>query len=800
MIKSLIAVVPAVFIFYLSYSLPLLISLSLFWQVALPLIVISVCIITGSDYLKSGYLSFKALFQKLIHQYKNKNKDDFFSCLNMNSLIAVSIVSSIVYAIFLGFSAPLVIYTAPLFTIAALKLSQWLKTVITAQVNKSGYDKLTKLQQKYEKAIKRAGVIEAGFEVDIEPNDIIPVDGFLLSGTAKISEGTFTTGESSKVIAKIEGERVYAGTYNIGSETIKIRAACKGTESANLKLIKSVIEQKNKPKFSKMTDKIAAIFIPVVFAIAALALTIWTALSGFSFGFTVMMDIIFAACPCALFMSGNLPFSILKAILFKKSIIIHDDSIIETLPTYDTIVFDKTGTLTQIEVAEINWQDILLPDQKLILAYVNLAERKRLQTRPADHFASAIVRSKILKLPSDEAKSVSDLDVKTKEYEHGLIINSKSSSFNKIYIGSAIFMADNGFTVPDSQSKYPDKSFTTEIYIALESSDTKTLAATIKFKQELRSDAKKTIDALKKAGIEIHMLTGDNKESAIAIANALDIKTVQANCTSKARYIRRLIKKYKKKVLVVGDGWNDKEAAGLANAGSVAMGLHSDMSSIFKVTIDKLSDLLKLKAIFKSAQKVQKQVFVFSVLYNLCAVFLAAVIFPISGMVTMMGCFGICMAFSSLIALAWTCVVIPLVSKYFPKSSKVSAKKSKQPKAVSPEVRAYKPYVVTKPKDCVETQAPQQPEQLKYDFIFTITTCVGCKDNIQTGANEVAAIIGGPEPKVEPNSNGVGFQITITSTQDRASVSKLVHQNSRLAGYTIEVISPELRIPARLAV
>ncbi len=695
--KIAIALIPAAICIALSYAPFLLLSLGLAGQILIAILATVCSLVSGYDFLKGGFFSFKKFFNefrkllKLIQQEgatvsvnrwlesfkkavvigqtiddKTPNFAKIVEKLDMNSLITLSVLSSIVYGLFIVVSAPLAIFTAPLITLSALHISNAVKQLISRYINKNSELKLQKLQSERQLLESKLDlrVIKPGQHVGIKAQDFgayIPVDGILKSDSAQILEGTRVRGEQGKIRTYLRGEKVYAQTIYIGTQDIIIEATDEGDQSVSYKQLESVQSRKHQLAINKRINTILSWFVIVVFAMAILAFTTWAIISGFGFGFIIAMDIIFAACPCALGIAQYFPISILKGLLFSKNIIVHDEAIVERFKGVDTIVFDKTGTLTELAVKEIN---LSLTDSNLLLSLIKYAEECRLKVRPADSYALAILRHNF---PGQQL-NVRDLErsglVKNIVVDNinGILIELdpehllNKDKLEQVYIGNQVYLTHNEFTIAHADINSDGASIT---HIGIRQSGRKRTVGHINFTQKIREDVKYTIKALQQQRIEVHMLTGDSLDAALKVAREVGIKykNIQADClienahgitddetnsrvmSDKELYVKKL-QLQGKKVLYVGDGWNDRAAASLANIGSIAMGAASDMSGIFSLTIENISDVLILQKVFAAVNRTQRQVLAFSLGYNLLAMMLAAIVFPLTGMVCMAGCFG----------------------------------------------------------------------------------------------------------------------------------------------------------------
>lgn len=715
----LVTFIPASVIFTLSYTVPTVLSIGLFWQIALPLLVSLACYQAGYEYFQECYYSLKASITNIYNYFKNKNKLTL-PTLDMSFLISLSTVSSIIYVLFLGTAAPLSLFTAPLFTLAAINISKYFKNIIHDWQNKKIQTKLYKFKSTLPDQ-KNLITINENDILTIQPGSHLPVDSYLESDHAEINDCTVVTGEDNKCYKATKGSKLYAGTKFTGTQPILIRARCNGTDSIQYKRIQELSKEHQQSNTSKFIDDITAKFIPVVLILATSSLIIWGLLSGFTLGFGVMMDVIFAACPCALGLASNLPYSVLKKILFSNDISIFNNQVIENLNDADTIVFDKTGTLTKLTLDTINLDNNTLNQIELTNDDVKLAilrsEELRIsvnnKARAGDPFATEIIG--YLSGNTDFDKSI---NCKLLNNESNGITASIDEKY-KLFIGDKSYLVKHGFN-----------ALSDSVNIGIEKDNKKYIVGNINFKQTLKDDAVDTIQKLKKSGFSMHMLTGDNNEAAKSIAKKLNIKYFKSNCSpsSKKDYILNLIKAGRK-IIMVGDGFNDFECAKAANIASIAVGRDAVMSSFFDITVNKLRDILKLQPATKLALNNQKQLFLISIGYNITAMIVAAIVLPAAGMPLMLGCFGVCMALSSLFALAWSCLLIPGLNKI------INPNKSDETDEPSKVITDYDIY-----KKSEKKQSPKKRDINNKLFNVSVTLgaqCEGCVGKIKSITNDI---------------------------------------------------------------
>lgn len=677
-IKTLMAIVPAIIIFYLSYASPFIFSLGLFGRVFIPLLA---TLSTGL----SGYQYFYACWNALKNAYTNIRKkikdspnklqllrDEIAKTFNMSFLVTVSCGTSVLYALILFGAAPLVLYTSPLFFLASLNFSSFLRNNINT-LSKEIHIKRDELIA--EKAYYDKHAIKKEQHVEISKDQLLPVDCKLViinDGTAaQIDDRTVKTGEFDSASDFAVGSKLSAGTRYVGEGLITVQATTNYDESLHYKRIQTVLaesSERTKSQFTQKIDKIMSYFIPVVLVIAFAALLVWSMISGIHMGLYVMMDVFFAACPCTLGLAANCTYAILKLKLFKNHIIVYKDEAIEKLSEFNTVVFDKTGTLTTLSFKEITryngYKDSADFDKKIMRAIAAI-QKFRQEQRPTDSFAKALLDCEQFKLQENI-----HIDKIQENSPNGIWATVEET---QVFIGNAGYLQQHNIALQDQDDAILGVGQGTKVYVGVKftqaavTKEQGKLYASISFEQVLREDARETIRHLQRNRHEIHMITGDTQDAAYAISDQLGItrRNVRAEYSAqdKERYIKQLSLDNKRHIAFFGDGWNDHEASTVKNVASIAMGKSSNMHGFFNVTVEKLSDSIKLKSACKTTINYQAKLFWFAVITNFISMILAAVIFPIYGMVSMMGCLGVCMAGLSLVATFAASFLVPSINK-----------------------------------------------------------------------------------------------------------------------------------------
>lgn len=663
--KFSIAALPAALIYVLSYSSANLASFAISWQIAIPLLATTGTIISGYGYLKGAYINLKQLVNNLKKAFKDRKMPEL-PALGMNMLISLSLTTSIVYGLALGSAAPLVVFLSPLVTLTALSVSKYFKDLNIQYRNK--VSKATLDNYKLFLPIKKSLEYKKDNIYTINPGEIIPVDGVLLGkinpdgslkDSAKLRDCTLITGEEYKTLEYNKNSLIYAGMTNKSKKPISIQATCDGKDSVYHQMMQNLESHKFSDRSEKINN-ISKYFVPIILLSALASLTYWGISAGLHAGMTSMMGVFFGACPCALMIAKNTPFAVLKNMLFGENIVINNDSFIEKFPQADTLVFDKTGTLTTLRFNKLSFFDNpSLIDKQTLNETLYLSEKRRLEStielesgknakRANCAFANAVVDAYHGDILNTEAKDITLID----NARNGITTLNSHTNMT-LHIGSKEYLEKFGYVIPRHQT---DESTDTQVYVGVTNqAGIKQVQAVVEFNQQLRPEAQKAIRNLREAGYDIKMLTGDNSVSAQKIASKLKIAgdDYHSNFSpeQKAEYIKSLIQQGRK-VVMIGDGFNDLKPAQACNIGSIAIGASSIMNGFFDVTLTKLTDIIKLRKLFTQANSNQKMILNWSLGYNFLAMFLGGVVFPAQGHGAMMDCLGTCMAFSSLAASA----------------------------------------------------------------------------------------------------------------------------------------------------
>ena len=565
----------------------------------LSLLVLTIAfLIYGHDILKNGY-------KNLIHKIPN-----------MDTLVAIGVISSFAYSLYgmymifkgnyqfvmnLYFeSAAIIIYF--------VKLGRYIDG-ISKDKTKEAIQKLVEITPN-QAIIEVDGVqksvtldeIKKGNVVISKAGDKIAVDGEIIEGNTHLDE-SFITGES-KPIEKGVGEKVIAGSLNYDG-FIKYKAERIGKESTVSEIVKLVVEASNtKAPIAKIADKISGYFVPAVIIIAILTFIVYLIL-GYDLGtaLSTFVTVLVVACPCSLGLATPLAIVVSEGICASNGILVKKSEILENASKINTIVFDKTGTLTygKLKISKIhNYSK--LSEEKLMKLAGSVEEKS---THPIGKaFESYMQENKIEKLEVEDMQNIAGYGIV------GTINNEKIILGNRKIIEK--FAIENNHLEDEKVLSFDGNSI---IYVANE----KEILALIGVNDIVRENAKDVIKEIKEHNIKTIMLTGDNSETAQKIGKELGITEVISNVlpSQKSETIKEL-KEKGNKVMMCGDGINDSPALTNADIGvSVKSGTDIAMdSSDVILTKNDLNSVLKLIKISEKTIRNIKQNLFWAFFYN----------------------------------------------------------------------------------------------------------------------------------------------------------------------------------------
>lgn len=478
--------------------------------------------------------------------------------------------------------------------------------------------------------------IRIGDEIVVKAGEKIAVDGKIIKGNSFVDE-SMLNGEPL-VTEKTIGDKVFSGTIN-QSGNFHFIAEKVGKDTLLAQIIKTVQEaQGSRAPIQKTVDKIAGIFVPVIVIIAIVTFFAWMFLghgNNIPQGLLSAVTVLIIACPCALGLAT--PTAIMAGVGRGATlgILIKDAEALETAKKVTSIVLDKTGTITEgnPEVTEMNWFTDETQEYKNILYSIE---------NYSDHPLAGAVKSHL----KSDAELISTIKVSNIAGK-GLVAEYNNE---KYFIGNLKLIKEHNITINDDEKEQIETQIEKANTVIIFANETRLLTC-ISIADKIKPTSIEAVSELKSNGLKVYMLTGDNEQSALLIAQQAGIQNVKANVlpTEKAAFIKELQAK-KEVTAMVGDGINDSAALATANL-SVAMGKGSDIAmNVAQITIIS-SDLKKLnKAINLSKATVRtiKQNLFWAFIYNLIGVPLAAgILYPINGFLLNPMFAGLAMSLSS---------------------------------------------------------------------------------------------------------------------------------------------------------
>ena len=556
-------------------------------------------LIYGYDILKNGY-------KNLIHKIPN-----------MDTLVAIGVISSFLYSIYGMFriikgdynytmnlyfeSSAIVIYFVKLGryldNMNKDKTKEAIKKLVEITPNKAtierdGKEKIITLDE-----IKKGNILIS------KPGEKIAVDGEIIEGKAHLDE-SFITGESKPVIKEV-GQKVIAGSYNYNG-FLKYKAEKIGKESTVSEIVRLVIEATNtKAPIAQIADKISGYFVPIVLIISVITLTIYLLL-GFdvSTAISTFVTILVVACPCSLGLATPLAIVVSEGVCINNGILVKKSEILETASKINTVIFDKTGTLTygKLKISYIyNYSN--LSDNELLQLVGNIESKS---THPIGlAFSDYITENNEQKITVKNFENIAGYGI------IGEIENQKYILGNRKIVEKYSILNNH---IKDEQDLTAKGN--SVVYVIRNNE----IIALIGLNDILRDNAKTTVKNLKQKNIETIMITGDNKETAEKIGKELEIDKIISNVLpkEKANIVKKL-KSENKNVMMCGDGINDSPALANSNIGvSVKSGtdIAVDSSDVILIKND-LSSILKLINISENTVKNIKQNLFWAFFYNI---------------------------------------------------------------------------------------------------------------------------------------------------------------------------------------
>jgi Cu+-exporting ATPase len=470
----------------------------------------------------------------------------------------------------------------------------------------------------------------------VRPGEKVPVDGLVTGGRSSVDESV-VTGEPIPV-EKTAGDKVVGGTIN-GTGSLVMRAERVGAATLLAQIVKMVSEaQRTRAPIQRLADKVASYFVPAVLAVAVITFIVWAVFGPqprYAHALVNAVAVLIIACPCALGLATPMSIMVGTGRGAGEGILVRNAEALETMEKVNTLIVDKTGTLTEGK-----------PKVSTIIAAEGIDQARLLQTiasleRESEHpLAAAILAAakekKVELLPVAEFKSLTGKGV------------SGTMQGIQVTAGNIALMRDLGASsqAMEQQAEGLRQAGQTVMFVAWDGR----LAGLVGVADPIRESTPQAIEELKREGIKVVMVTGDNRTTAAALAQKLGIEfEADVLPAQKAEAVKRM-QSQGAIVAMAGDGVNDAPALALAQVG-IAMGTGTDVAmesgGIVLVKGD-LRGILKARRLSQRTMGNIRQNLFFAFFYNALGVPLAAgVLFPVFGLLLNPMIAAAAMSFSS---------------------------------------------------------------------------------------------------------------------------------------------------------
>jgi len=496
--------------------------------------------------------------------------------------------------------------------------------------------------------------LKLGDKLRLRPGDRVALDGVVESGQSLLDEAMLT-GEPIPVPKQV-GDGLSAGTVN-GNGSLVYRVSAGQRDTRLAKIIALVQEaQTSKMPIGRLADNISAVFVPTVVLIALIASAVWYVVGpepALSHALVVLTSVLIIACPCALGLATPMSIMVSVGRAAQMGVLVKNGEALQSASKVDCVVLDKTGTVTQgkPEVTDIHWhgeyeQALSADDKSALLGAIASLEQH--SEHPLANAIVSYVKQASIPLPATE--------IFTNHQGKGIEGRVDGADF---LVGNQALMAafdvQSGEGVTGSNSNFAieaaeqfAKQGKTPIYVA----EAGKLVATIAIADPIKADAKEAISAIRSQGIRVVLLTGDNPQTAQAVAEQVGIEEVIAGVLpeQKQQHIKAL-QQQGHVVAMVGDGINDAPALMSADVG-IAMGSGTEVaieSADMTLLSHQLIVIANLLALSRATMTNIKQNLFGAFIYNSIGIPVAAgVLYPLTGMLLSPVIAGAAMALSSL--------------------------------------------------------------------------------------------------------------------------------------------------------
>ncbi|MEP7350768.1 MAG: heavy metal translocating P-type ATPase [Sphingorhabdus sp.] len=578
--------------------------------------------------------------------------------LNMFTLIAIGVGAAFLYSLVATFAPELfpktfrmhggmvpVYYEAAGVVVALVLLGQVLELRARAATGKA-IRALLNLAPKTARRINADGTetdlplanVQTGDHLRVRPGEAVPVDGVVIEGRSSVDE-SMLTGEPLPV-AKAAASALTGGTVN-GTGSLVMEAQAVGSDTMLARIVRMVAEaQRSRAPIQAVADRISGWFVPLVIAIAIISFAVWSLVGPeprIGHALLNAIAVLIIACPCALGLATPMSIMVATGRGAHAGVLVKHAEALQAFEKVDTLVIDKTGTLTEGKPKLVAIETIGGMDENELLALTAAVEVR--SEHPLAHAIASGAHERKLTLEEPE----------NFEVQVGAGISAVVGD-RAVVIGNAAQMQRIGVDPAplNEAAESRRREGAGVILIAVNGK----LAGMVAVADPIRANARESIEALRKQGLRVIMLTGDNPTTAKVVADAvggLDGVHADLKPDDKARIVGEL-KAAGARVAMAGDGINDAPALAAADVG-LAMGTGTDVaieSAGITLTKGDLAAVVRARALAKATMRNIRQNLFFSFLFNGVGVPVAAgVLYPVSGILMSPMFAGAAMALSS---------------------------------------------------------------------------------------------------------------------------------------------------------
>lgn len=558
---------------------------------------------------------FGSRFHKMAWKQASKLK------ANMDTLVSLGTLTAYFYSLYAIFNGMEGYLESAAVIITLIILGKYFEAKSTGQAGEA-MKKLMELQAKSARLIvgnveREVAIseIKIGDIILVKPSEKIPLDGEITFGASSIDE-SMLTGESLPVEKKI-GDEVFGSTIN-QSGILKIKITQIGEGTVLAQIVKTVeAAQSSKAPIQKLADKISGIFVPIVLGLAIITFISWYfSGQGISSALIKAVAVLVVACPCALGLATPTAIMVGTGQGAKRGILFKNGESFERAKDISLVVFDKTGTLT---VGKPKVQEIIVNPEynfvidKILKIAASLAQNS---THPLSSAVSNFTKEKKIDLANF---------VNFKEIQGKGIVGNCEEHKTSVALGNNKLLEEIGANTNWAEKVLLDDKLSagTKLFVV----HNREVVGAIIISDEIRNESKKVIESLKKIGLKVAIITGDNKKTALSVGQKLGIEYIISEVlpSQKAEEIKKF-QSLGEKVVFVGDGINDAPSLVQADLG-IAMGSATDIAKeagqiiLMQNSLEKVLESLALSK--KTFQTIRQNLF-WAFFYNIIAIPLAA--------------------------------------------------------------------------------------------------------------------------------------------------------------------------------